>query len=759
MYPRNIDSRNADSQHPDFQNMHFKNAVRRSLPVAQCTGIRSSAAVLTLIFFLPAIVLIGPSALAQDTSQPVATVHVDTNPKHILNSFDPDRSLGSSIDVLSKNGIDQVYTPHIIQESLSAGWGPISYRNNSELRMAAWHWTENGTWSDAAHKSGYFTGSTELKEPTRYILSYGLPHRGFSTSGDRPIQSPNLSYWKSNPYLTSKFTGENDSLHPQWVIVDLRSPKSISAVQIIWADPYAVTYQVEYFDGKDALDFDRGPQGEWKTFSNGAFKNAKGGNVTLKFSDAPVTAQFVRVLMSQSSNTCDLHGDSDIRNCVGYAIQEIHAGSVDANGTFTDVAGGATGKDAPTYCSSSIDPWHSAGDANATGGNQHSGFDLFFTSGLTNNLPAMIPITMLYGTPDDSVAQITYIEKRGYPISYIEMGEEPDGKHAMPEDYGALYVQWADAIHKVDPKLKLGGPVFEGVNEDIRVWPDAQGRTSWMGRFVEYLKAHGHLKDLAFVSFEHYPFEPCDITWKTLYTEPQLMKHILQVWRDDGVPKDVPLMVTESHLAADLTGPMSTIFAGLWLADNVGSFFEGGGAAFYHSPIQPQGLQKSCLGWASWSNFVADREYDIRGYTSLYYAAHMINLEWVQHRSGMHEMFPSFTGIQDSNGNVMVTSYAVHRPDGEWSIMLVNRDETNPHTVRVAFEDSATKHSGNFSGQVKVTTFGSEQYVWINDDLNSRANPDNPPVGSAVDANGQTTYVLPKASITVLRGKLKGIGE
>jgi hypothetical protein len=692
-------------------------------------------------------------------AQNVPTVRVDTNPKHILNSFDPDRSLGSSIDVLSKAGIDHVYTPHIIEESLSAGWGPITYRNNSELRMAAWHWTENGTWSDSANKSGYFTGSTELKEPTRYIISYALPHRGFSTSGDRPVQGPNLSYWKSNPYLTSKFTGESDALHPQWVVVDLRSPKPVSAVQIAWAEPYAVTYQVEYFEGKDALDFDRGPQGAWKTFPEGSFKNAKGGNVTLKFSDTPVTTQFVRVLMTGSSDTCDLHGNSDVRNCVGYAIQEIHAGSVDANGTFIDVAKDATGKDQPTYCSSSIDPWHSASDGNTTGTNQHSGFDVFFTSGLTNNLPAMIPVTMLYGTPDDSAAQIAYIEKRGYPIAYIEMGEEPDGKHAMPEDYGALYIQWADAIHKVDAKLKLGGPIFEGVNEDIRMWPDAQGRVSWMGRFVDYLKTHGHLKDLAFVSFEHYPFEPCDITWKTLYTEPQLMKHILQVWRDDGVPRDVPLMVTESHLAAGLTGPMSTVFSALWLADNVGSFFEGGGAAFYHSPIQPEGLQKSCLGWASWSNFVSDRDFHINGYTALYYAAHMINLEWVQHRSGVHEMFPSAVEIKDGDGNQLVTTYAVHRPDGNWSLMLVNRDETNPHTVRVAFDEAGGKRHGNFSGSVSVLTFGSEQYVWKNDELNSHADPDNPPAGHAVEANAERTYVLPKASITVLRGKVKGIGE
>ena len=72
----------------------------------------------------------------------------------------------------------------------------------------------------------------------------------------------------------------------------------------------------------------------------------------------------------------------------------------------------------------------------------------------------MIPIAMLYGTPEDSVAQIAYIEKRGYPISYIEMGEEPDGHYTNPEDYAALYIQWATALHKLDPKLKLGGPHF-----------------------------------------------------------------------------------------------------------------------------------------------------------------------------------------------------------------------------------------------------------------------------------------------------------
>ena len=93
----------------------------------------------------------------------VPTVRVDTTPGHEVNTFDPDQAIGSSMDNLPYGAIDKIYSPAIIKQCLSAGYGPITYRNNTELRMAAWHWNENGAWSDAVHKSGYFTGSTELK--------------------------------------------------------------------------------------------------------------------------------------------------------------------------------------------------------------------------------------------------------------------------------------------------------------------------------------------------------------------------------------------------------------------------------------------------------------------------------------------------------------------------------------------------------------------------------------------------------------------
>jgi hypothetical protein len=362
---------------------------------------------------------------------------------------------------------------------------------------------------------------------------------------------------------------------------------------------------------------------------------------------------------------------------------------------------------------------------------------------------------MLYGTPDDAAAELAYLRKRGYSVTYVEMGEEPDGQYAVPEDYAALYLQWATALHNVDRTLKLGGPIFEGVNEDIKFWPDGNGKTSWLGRFVDYLKSHNRLNDLSFVSFEHYPISPCDVNWSDLYREPELTRNILRAWREDGVPENVPLMNTESNLSWELTEPMQDVLAALWLADSVGSFlqFGGPGAVYYHSPIQPEPLHPGCRGYRTYGNFVADEDLNIKQYTSQYFASRLINLDWVQHGSGVHQLYPAVSDVTDDAGDTLVTAYAVARPDGEWSLMLINKDATNAHAIRCEFADA--KAARHFDGKISVTSFGAEQYMWHPAGSQSRADPDGPPAVSTVDAKLDTQFTLPRASIMVLRGKLR----
>src|SRR5216683_2425081 len=593
------------------------------------------------------------------------TIRVDSTPSHVVKTFVPTEALGAGIDRINTAATDKLFTEPVMKQVLSAGWQTVTYRQNTELFVEAWHWNPQGTWSDPSGK-GYFTGNATPGEPIRHSFGYLLPHRGFTRNdgvdnGYSRLTDGDLNtYWKSNPYLTKAFTGEDDAVYPQWLIMDLANNHQINAIRIAWAEPYARRYVVQYWTGEDPIK--QATKGTWVAFPGGSIGDGAGGSVVLKLSAAPMPVRFIRIWMTESSNTCDTHGSTDRRNCVGYAIRELSLGTVSPDGKFHDLVRHTADPDQTATVCSSVDPWHEP--SNLSDKRDQVGLDLFYTSGYTRGLPAMIPIAMLYGTPEDSAAQISYVKARGYPISYIEMGEEPDGQFMLPEQYGALYLQWATALHRVDPTLKLGGPIFEGVNEDIQVWPDAQGKTSWLGRFIDYLKAHGRLSDLAFASFEHYPLEPCKIQWSGLYDEPTLISHILQVWRDDGLPPSVPMFITELNIAWNSGESFVDNFGSLWLADFVGSFLTAGGNGLYYFHYLPERLGHGCgSSMGTFGMFNVDKNYQITQPIAQYFASQLINLEWVQPGNGKHRVFPALADIVDSAGHVLVTAYAVRRPD------------------------------------------------------------------------------------------------
>jgi hypothetical protein len=705
-------------------------------------------------------------------SNPIPTcaqiVRVDATPSHVVNKFSPLYALGSTVDRVPSNATDMFFRPDQIKQILPAGWGAISYRQNTDLFVQAWHWNPEGTWSDSSGK-GYFVGdSTPIKKMIRHSYGYSLPHRGFTRNNGTEFDGFSRlddgdvnTYWKSNPYLTKTFTGEDDALHPQWVVIALDKKQEVNAIRIAWAEPYAQAYELQYWVG-DGDAMDEQDKGQWKTFASGEVINGKGGTPThhlaaTGLASSPVSTKFIRILMTQSSNTCDTHGSSDSRNCVGYAIRELYLGTIDDKGEFTDLLHHSSDQKQTLTLCSSVDPWHQASDLYVAPDRMESGdqpgFDLFFTSGITRGLPAIIPIALLYSTPEDAAAQMTYVKKRGYPVSYIEMGEEADGQYMLPEDYATLYLQFATALHRVDPNFKLGGPAFEGVTEDIKVWPDAQGRTSWFSRFLDYLKAHGRLQDLAFMSFEHYPYDGCETPWENLYQEPELITHIMQVWRDDGLPAGIPLLDTETN---DHGGEAAVdIFGALWLADSFGGFLAAGGQSthYYHDlPYSPP--HPSCANsWGTYHMFMVDDHYQIQQKTSQFYGAQLITQEWAEPKDAEHSLFPAVSDVKDKEGHVLVTAYALERPDGQWSVMLINKDYDQPHQVRIVFHNSESNREDSFSGRVTMITFGKAQYQWHPDRKKGHADPDTPPVKLTLTGRENTMYTLPAASLTILRGK------
>jgi len=134
------------------------------------------------------------SAMAQ-------TVVVDATPSHAVNAFSPIRALGAGVDRLRagegapemdrgsitkeevEQNTDKLLSGPILKATLGAGWQAVTYRQNTELQIEAWHWNPHGSWSDPQKQAGYFTGSAEPAEAIHHSWAYPLPHRG-DTVGD-----------------------------------------------------------------------------------------------------------------------------------------------------------------------------------------------------------------------------------------------------------------------------------------------------------------------------------------------------------------------------------------------------------------------------------------------------------------------------------------------------------------------------------------------------------------------------------------------
>jgi hypothetical protein len=152
--------------------------------------------------------------------------------------------------------------------------------------------------------------------------------------------------------------------------------------------------------------------------------------------------------------------------------------------------------------------------------------------------------------------------------------------------------------------------------------------------------------------------------------------------------------------------------------------------------------------------FTTTRDYEVQKPTSQFFASQLINTEWVQPGNGVHQTFSAASNLFDAAGHSLVTAYALLRPDGQWSVMLINRDQENAHTVRIQFDDSARGGARFFAGPVSVMTFGSAQYQWHPTRQGGFPDPDGPAAKSTTKASPDTAYELPKASMTVMRGAI-----
>ena len=673
-----------------------------------------------------------------------------------VNQCVPTQALGAGVDGHEQGECARMFTDKNIAEMRSAGFGPLTYRLRTELAGEVWHWNPHGTWSDPVHQCGYWISDDSLAEPINLSYGYGLPRRGntIDQANDdgysRMADGDQESFWKSNPYLDSHFTGEPSDAHPQWVVIDLDATKPVNSIRIHWGAPFAQQYRVEYWSGEDPMHLHADRKDAWRPFPNGAVNRGSGGDESVRLCEKPLPVRFVRVAMSRSSQT-SAPTSNDIRDRLGFAIREIALGSVDSHNRFRDYVRHAADRHQQSVIYvSSTDPWHRAEDIDYK--IEQPGLDFILRSALTNGLPVLVPVGVLYDTPENATAEIKYLLRRSYDLEGIELGEEPDGQWASPEDYAVLYAGVARRLIALNPRLQLGGPSLQNFDDQLLTWPDAAGNRSWMNRFLKYVRSAAVPFD--FFSFEFYPFDNicADAAPQLLQTSKRLGEMITSL-RADGVPTRIPWLITEYGYSVFGGRHEVDIEGALFDADTVGTFLTLGGSKPYLYGYEPNDLQDELK--CSWGNLMMlqlNSNTDQLNRLSAYHAAQLITKEWMQPTNETHEIFPvTITGQKQTSPRV-ITVYAVRRPDKQWALLAINKDPNRAARLAVQFKLPGTQRQVSFAGDVDVIQFSREQYVWHDDGPNGYPSRSLSPARFTRKAS--SLYDLPPYSLTILRGRL-----
>ena len=465
----------------------------------------------------------------------------------------------------------------------------------------------------------------------------------------------------------------------------------------------------------------------------------------MRLADAPVPVRAVRILLLAGSRTGP-RGSRDVRDRLGFAVRELRAGTVVA-GRLRDVVRHAPSNrlQTPTYVSST-DPWHRASDRDPNV--EQPSFTRVLASGLTHRLPLLVPVPLLYGTPQDAAGELRYLHRLSVPVRGVEMGEEPDGQLVAPEDYGGLFAEFARALRRVDRRVPLGGPGYQTQIPDWTWWPDRRGDSSWTHRFLDELRARGALRDYGFFSFEWYPFDDvCAGPTAQLAAAPGLLATVLANQRRDGVPARVPLVMTEYGYSSFATRAEVDLTGALLDADAVGAFLAAGGGAAYLYGLEPDVLLREadrCDTWGNLTLFVADDAHRIRSAAATAWAARMLTRDWTTQRDRADTVLATAVA-----GPPSVTAYALRRPNGRLSLLLLNKGRS---AIVVALR--TTRRGGAarpLCGRATLVQLSPAQYRWHAHGPYGFARPDGPPARWSAALGSGGRLVLPARSMTVLR--------
>lgn len=591
-----------------------------------------------------------------------------------------------------------------------------------------------GSSSDDYHWNG--TGSYDANQhwvPSDTTFTPGFPgteiYRG-TTSASYGIPAMVTDGNASTRWLSNSDTAFPDA---QWVYVNLGSVTRVSSLTINWGAPFATSFQVQTWNM--TLSWAQPPYqitgGSWQPTSAGTLVGS-GGTQTVSF--APVSTQFIRVLMTASSDGAD----------GAYSIAEIMA----YNGT-TQVTNNVSSIAQSPTTASSTDP------ASAPTTQSNFDFESFMAYARAFTPPAdpVITVNVGTGTPQEAAAWVHYANiVKKYAIHYWQIGNEMEGDWETggplnAKDYVQRYVEYYDAMKAADPSIAILGPVSGGPNEGSNL-PDGN---LFIQDFIGFLHAAGKDDHINGIDFHWYPNwnSVSDIT--ALGTPAQLepFANNLKSWLSNATLRgNVPVFLTEYNIG--IGSPNTPVYAnqlvsGLWVAHTLGEFIRcfgnGGGTNLWN-------LISSWTTTDSTDPTSGDLAYlqhnrNIYRYQehASYWAMQLMSSDWaIGGDTRTHQL------VQSGSSQSALATYADLRPDGALSLVVINSDETNAYDATIDVSPFAVGTAAD------VWTFDKTNYLWETATVPYHAEPDTAPTHTLTcGASRATPFTFAPASITVFR--------
>ena len=151
--------------------------------------------------------------------------------------------------------------------------------------------------------------------------------------------------------------------------------------------------------------------------------------------------------------------------------------------------------------------------------------------------------------------------------------------------------------------------------------------------------------------------------------------------------------------------------------------------------------------------FSMDNDGNITHQFAGYFGARLLTQTWLGAPDGFHDLVSVTLRPKQSGGKSLLTAYAVHRPDGLWSFLIINKDSRRVYRVRVELSNASTGRTMPLQSEVDLYQFSRENYQLSAEGSNPYPIRSLPPTHRLLDKDSLKTVVLPSYSLTVIRGR------